>query len=161
MVLSMDCQTSYRFFDLQENEKVYLHKKLNEEWFFGKNRRGCEGMFPCSYINVKVPIRESSSIQNHSSQATTSKSIQKSQPTARALYNFTAEAPEDLSLQVNFNFFFLLFWMDEWTVVFFILKGKRYNHWPSTNQRGMDIRSYWFQTRSISSQFCRVYHIVS
>lgn len=67
-------------------------------------------MFPCSYINVKVPIRESSSIQNHQSQAMTSTPIQKSQPTARALYSFTAEAAEDLSLQVNFNLFFSLTW---------------------------------------------------
>ncbi len=84
-----------------------MHKKLNDEWYFGKNRRGCEGMFPSSYINVKVPIRESSSssssTKNHQSQAMTSTPIPKSQPTpkARALYNFTAEAPEDLSLQVN------------------------------------------------------------
>lgn len=95
---------------MQENEKVYLHKKLNDEWYFGKNRRGCEGMFPSSYINVKVPIREireSTSTKNHQSQATSSTPIQKSQPTARALYNFTAEAPEDLSLQVNINKFSL------------------------------------------------------
>lgn len=87
--------------NLQENEKVYLHKKINDEWYFGKNRRGCEGMFPSSYIDVKVPIRESPPAKtNFQSQAMTSTPIQKSQPTAKALYNFTAEAPEDLSLQV-------------------------------------------------------------
>lgn len=84
-------------------------------------------MFPCSYINVKVPIRESSSIQNHQSQAMTSTPIQKSQPTARALYNFTAEAAEDLSLQVNFNkFFFPTDLIDKWNVL--KIKGKRYYH---------------------------------
>ncbi|KAG4069510.1 hypothetical protein HA402_006876 [Bradysia odoriphaga] len=86
---------------LRENEKVYLHKKLNDEWYYGKNRRGCEGMFPASYINVKVPIRESSSTKNQLSPATTSSPIQKSEPTARALYSFTAETHEDLSLQEN------------------------------------------------------------
>lgn len=85
----------------QENEKVYLHRKLNDEWYYGKNRRGCEGMFPSSYINVIVPIRESSSTKKQQSQAVTSTPIQKSVPTARALYSFAAEAPEDLSLQVN------------------------------------------------------------
>lgn len=86
---------------LRENEKVYLHKKLNDEWYYGKNRRGCEGMFPASYISVKVPIREASSTKNQQSQAMTSSSIQKSQPTARALYSFAAETQEDLSLQEN------------------------------------------------------------
>lgn len=57
-------------------------------------------MFPSSYINVKVPIKESSSTPSQQSQAMTSKPIQPSQPRARALYNFSAEAPEDLSLQV-------------------------------------------------------------
>lgn len=77
-----------------------MYKKLNEEWYYGKNRRGCEGMFPSSYISVKVPIKESSNNQSHQSQTITTKPIQQSQPTARALYNFNAEAPEDLSLQV-------------------------------------------------------------
>lgn len=87
---------------LRENEKVYLHKKLNDEWYYGKNRRGCEGMFPSSYINVKVPIRESSSTKSQPSQAMApSPPVQKSEPTARALYNFTAETHEDLTLQEN------------------------------------------------------------
>lgn len=58
-------------------------------------------MFPASYINVKVPIRELPSTKIQPSQAVTSPSIQKSEPTARALYNFTAETQEDLSLQVK------------------------------------------------------------
>ncbi|KAJ6634234.1 hypothetical protein Bhyg_17296, partial [Pseudolycoriella hygida] len=85
---------------LRVNEKVYLHKKLSEEWYYGKNRRGCEGMFPSSYINVKVPIRESN--ESRQSQAIpSSQAIVKNQPAAKALYSFPAEMPEDLSLQEN------------------------------------------------------------
>lgn len=65
-------------------------------------------MFPSSYITVKVPVKESPPTQNHQAPAMTSKPKPPSQPTARALYNFTAEAPEDLSLQVFVDFLFRL-----------------------------------------------------
>lgn len=108
-------------------------------------------MFPSSYIDVKVPIRESSPSKNQQ----TSTPIQKNQPTARALFNFVAEAPEDLSLQVNFEIFcFLFFVFANWSsiqrIFFFVIEGKRYYHRSSTHQRGMVIRSYWLEARPIS-----------
>lgn len=130
-----------------------MHKKLNDEWYYGKNRRGCEGMFPSSYINVKVPIRESSSTKSQPSQAMApSPPVQKSEPTARALYNFTAETHEDLTLQVK-KIGRKLSRIISLTDVNDLSTGKRYHYRPPANQRRMAVRSYRFQARSISSQF--------
>ena len=63
---------------------------MNDEWYFGKNTRGCEGMFPSSYIDIKVPFKEPT-VDNGSLEKL-----------ARVLYNFTAETPEDLTIRVSY-----------------------------------------------------------
>jgi SH3 domain-containing protein 19 len=42
----------------QVNEKVYLLKQMNDEWLYGRNKRGCEGIFPISYVDIKVPLKD-------------------------------------------------------------------------------------------------------
>lgn len=42
----------------RENEKIYILEKLNDEWLRGRNRSGCEGIFPTNYIDIKVPLKD-------------------------------------------------------------------------------------------------------
>lgn len=84
---------------LRANEKIYLLRRLNNEWFFGRNRRGCEGMFPANYIDIKIPLSDDSAVcsgSNTPSVEMGSKSVK-----CRVLYDFVAEQPEDLSLRVS------------------------------------------------------------
>uniref|UniRef100_A0A336LME0 CSON011085 protein n=1 Tax=Culicoides sonorensis TaxID=179676 RepID=A0A336LME0_CULSO len=81
---------------LRANEKIYLMRRLNDEWLFGRNKRGCEGMFPANFIDVKIPLSDDSAICSGSSTPSVemgSKSVK-----VKALYDFHAEHPEDLSL---------------------------------------------------------------
>lgn len=98
------------------NEKIYLLKRLNEEWLLGRDRRGCEGMFPVNYIEVKVPLQEvrlptttatnnsnssyQSAIKNGDISHSGTDSF-KSHPKVRVLYTFNAETPEDLTIVEN------------------------------------------------------------
>lgn len=103
------------------NDKIYLLKRLNEEWLLGRDRRGCEGMFPANYIEVKVPLEEgrlpstkafSSSGNSSSSRSETAinhsdishsgtDSFKSHHPKVRVLYTFNAETPEDLTIVEN------------------------------------------------------------
>lgn len=83
----------------QANEKVYLIKQMNDEWMFGRNKKGCEGIFPISYVDIRVPLK-----QTEPDSGTASRSASVS-PAAeghhvRALYNFNAETDEDLTIKV-------------------------------------------------------------
>lgn len=49
--------------NFKANEKVYLIKQMNEEWFYGRNKRGCEGIFPISFVEIRVPLK---STENYS-----------------------------------------------------------------------------------------------
>lgn len=95
------------------NDKIYLLKRLNEEWFLGRDRRGCEGMFPANYIEVRIALPgdrqptsststttscSGSSSHNFSSNNSSS-SI--NPPKVRILYTFNAETPEDLTIYEN------------------------------------------------------------
>lgn len=71
---------------------------MNDEWMLGRNKRGCEGIFPKSYIDIRVPLK----LDPDSGTASRSTSVS---PSAgghhiRALYNFNAETDEDLSIKV-------------------------------------------------------------
>ncbi|XP_055608608.1 uncharacterized protein LOC129755926 isoform X2 [Uranotaenia lowii] len=91
------------------NDKIYLLKRLNDEWLLGRDRRGCEGMFPSNYIDVRVPIPD----ESHSGTAVvTSKSVNgsngrlsgtssPSHPKVRVIYTFNGEVTGDLSLVEN------------------------------------------------------------
>lgn len=73
--------------NLQTNEKVYILEQLSAEWYRGRTRSGCEGIFPINYIDVKVPLVEQNA---------------KSKPLrVRCLYNFSAEYDGDLTLKVG------------------------------------------------------------
>lgn len=91
------------------NDKIYLVKRLNEEWFLGRDRRGCEGMFPANYIEVRIALpgdRQPQSCTSSSSTTTTSsnsssRSSSFNPPKVRILYTFNAETPEDLTIYEN------------------------------------------------------------
>lgn len=86
---------------MQANEKIYLIQQMNDEWMYGKNKRGCEGIFPISYIEIKVPLKNP---QNDSGTASRSESVSPavtSSHRVRALYTFNAETDEDLTILVS------------------------------------------------------------
>ncbi|XP_065095096.1 SH3 domain-containing protein 19 isoform X2 [Ochlerotatus camptorhynchus] len=97
------------------NEKIYLLKRLNEEWLLGRDRRGCEGMFPANYIEVKVSLQEgrlptttTSNSKSSNQSATKYGDIShsgtdsfKNHLKVRVLYTFNAETPEDLTIVEN------------------------------------------------------------
>ncbi|XP_050069254.1 uncharacterized protein LOC126557502 [Anopheles maculipalpis] len=93
------------------NDKIYLLKRLNDEWYMGRDKRGLEGMFPVNYVEVKVPLlagcsQEKQPPQQHSvALPLTTKTVRAGSGDGgvivRALYNFKAEAPEDLSMMEN------------------------------------------------------------
>lgn len=73
--------------NFRTNEKVYILEQLSAEWYRGRTRSGCEGIFPINYIDVKVPLVEQNA---------------KSKPLrVRCLYNFSAEYDGDLTLKEN------------------------------------------------------------
>uniref|UniRef100_A0A182PR82 SH3 domain-containing protein n=1 Tax=Anopheles epiroticus TaxID=199890 RepID=A0A182PR82_9DIPT len=76
------------------NEKIYLLKRLNEEWYMGRDKRGLEGMFPVNYVEVKVPLTNQQSIEVGTGSGDDVVKV-------RAMYNFQAQAPEDLTIMEN------------------------------------------------------------
>lgn len=89
---------------LRANEKIYLLRRLNSEWIFGRNKRGCEGMFPANYIDIKIPLSDDSAICSGSNTPSVEMGLKAVK--VRALYDFQAEQPDDLSLRVrNFKYF--------------------------------------------------------
>lgn len=71
---------------LQTNTKIKLLRRENEEWFRGSLRNGAQGLFPASYVQVKVPLPD----DKHASSPPTS--------TAIVLYDFEPAQPGDLKL---------------------------------------------------------------
>lgn len=87
------------YFQFQANEKIYLIKQMNDEWMYGRNKRGCEGIFPVSFINIRVPLK----LEPDSGTASRSQSVSPSEKGTliRALYTFNAETDEDLTIKVS------------------------------------------------------------
>jgi len=83
----------------QANEKVYLIKQMNDEWMYGRNKRGCEGIFPVSYVDIRVPLQQ---LEPDSGTASRSASVSPAVEGhhVRVLYSFNAETDEDLSIKV-------------------------------------------------------------
>ena len=72
---------------------------MNDEWMFGRNKRGCEGIFPISYVEIRVPLKQE---EQDSGTASRSASVSPAVEAhhVRALYNFNAETDEDLTIKV-------------------------------------------------------------
>ncbi|XP_055549184.1 SH3 domain-containing protein 19 isoform X2 [Wyeomyia smithii] len=92
--------------NFKTNEKIYLLKRLDDEWLLGRNRRGCEGMFPANYIEVRVPLTgerlaSASPSAGRHGDISSSKTDSFNHSQVRVLYNFNAEAPEDLTIAEN------------------------------------------------------------
>lgn len=90
--------TNVIFSLLKVNEKVYLIKQMNDEWMFGRNKRGCEGIFPISYVDIRVPLK----VEPDSGTASRSSSVSPAIGIrVRAIYTFNAETSEDLTITVS------------------------------------------------------------
>lgn len=90
--------TFANFSPLKVNEKVYLIKQMNDEWMFGRNKRGCEGIFPISYVDIRVPLK----VEPDSGTASRSSSVSPAIGIrVRAIYTFNAETSEDLTITVS------------------------------------------------------------
>lgn len=97
--------------DFRANEKIYLLRKINEEWYYGRDKRGCEGMFPINYLDVKIKL-PNDTIPATSS-AVPSMAVQ-SQTKVKVLYTFNGEVAEDLKLMENEMVEILYKINDEW-----------------------------------------------
>lgn len=81
----------------QENDKIYILSQINEEWLYGRNKRGCEGMFPYNYIDIRIPLQEA--------KGSTSASVPLTPvgEKIRALYTFIAQEEGDLTFYVRLH----------------------------------------------------------
>ena len=70
---------------------------------FGRNKRGCEGMFPANYIDIKIPLCDDKTTTAISDISHKAKTLTNQCRNVRVLFNFNAEVAEDLSLKVNNN----------------------------------------------------------
>lgn len=86
--------------NFRANEKIYLIQQMNDEWMYGRNKRGCEGIFPISYVDIKVPLK---SVQSDSGTGSRSESVSPASGShrVRVLYTFNAETDEDLTIKEN------------------------------------------------------------
>lgn len=104
---------------LKINDKVYLIRQIDNEWYYGKNKRGCEGIFPSNYINVVIPIQSPeisvsklnvNEMKMNSSNATaTTEPLKHESYTVKTMYDFVSEIDGDLTIRVNAKFRKILF----------------------------------------------------
>lgn len=73
---------------------------MNDEWMYGRNKRGCEGIFPVSYVDIRVPLKNYP--ETDSGTASRSESVSPASNRVRVLYTFNAEAEGDLTILVSF-----------------------------------------------------------
>ncbi|XP_030374497.1 SH3 domain-containing protein 19 [Scaptodrosophila lebanonensis] len=79
--------------NFRENEKIYLVDQPTADWFRGRTRAGCEGIFPANYVEVKVPLGACGGAG--------SSQVAEQLPMVRCLYNFPGEVEGDLAIQEN------------------------------------------------------------
>lgn len=72
---------------------------MNDEWMYGRNKRGCEGIFPISYVDIRVPLK--SYPETDSGTVSRSESVSPAGNRVRVLYTFNAEAEGDLTINVS------------------------------------------------------------
>lgn len=82
---------------------MYLLKPINDEWMYGRNKRGCEGIFPISYVDIQVPL--CNHVEPDSGSTSRSALIKPDADSyiVRVLYNFYAETENDLPIKVFMN----------------------------------------------------------
>ncbi|ALC46627.1 l-3-05822 [Drosophila busckii] len=80
----------------RESEKIYLLEQPTEEWYRGRTRSGCVGLFPANYVEIKVPLGQQQQQQEPQQQ-------HQQLLTGRCLYNFPGEVEGDLGLRVSFG----------------------------------------------------------
>lgn len=80
-------------------------KQVDDEWYYGKNKRGCEGIFPISYINVIIPL-EPKSDGKSCEIGSSAVANDNGSYTVKAMYDFNAETADDLTIMVGFYYFF-------------------------------------------------------
>uniref|UniRef100_A0A6P4E6P6 Uncharacterized protein LOC108038584 n=1 Tax=Drosophila rhopaloa TaxID=1041015 RepID=A0A6P4E6P6_DRORH len=85
----------------RESEKIYLLDHPTPEWFRGRTRSGCEGIFPVNYVDVKVPLGATGGGAAASAAAPLPSHSQTQLNTALCLYNFPGGVEGDLVLQEN------------------------------------------------------------
>lgn len=67
---------------------------------YGRNKRGCEGMFPSNYVDIRVPL------QDHEEASSAKYALALLTPVGekiRALYTFIGQEDEDLTFYVSFK----------------------------------------------------------
>lgn len=118
-----------------------LLRQINDDWYYGRNARGDEGMLPTSYVDIKVPLRTApASVHDEDPPAaqpptTAAPSLNAAAAgdgrAARALYTFNAQTADDLTILVHEPIKVLYAVNDEW------LYGE-----TSTGQRGQFPAAY-------------------
>lgn len=72
---------------------------MNDEWMYGRNKRGCEGIFPVSYVDIRKPLPLETDSGTASRSASVSPAIESHR--VLVLYNFNAQTEEDLTIKVK------------------------------------------------------------
>lgn len=151
---------------LQENDKIYLIRQENAEWMYGRSKRGCEGIFPINYVDIKVPLtannNQAALAPVASAAAPTVKATKavakQAERRCRAVYDFTAEADEDLSIKVGDIWLKKQMIMILTYFVFFVLVGRRNPHNNCRDQRGVayGTKIQWLP-RPVPCGLCRIF----
>lgn len=78
-------------------------RQINDDWFYGRNEQGQEGMLPTSYVDVKVPppSADTDSPSQPPQQPAPTIAPEPDRNTgrpARALFTFNAQTADDLTI---------------------------------------------------------------
>ncbi|XP_063832332.1 SH3 domain-containing protein 19 isoform X2 [Ostrinia nubilalis] len=82
------------------NSRINLIRRVDHEWLYGSLRSGAEGLFPCSYVEIKVPLPNEAKPAHFA--------------TATALYDFEPAQPGDLRFRIGDTITVLQKVSDEW-----------------------------------------------
>uniref|UniRef100_A0A915AVK1 SH3 domain-containing protein n=1 Tax=Parascaris univalens TaxID=6257 RepID=A0A915AVK1_PARUN len=83
----------------QPNDVVLLKKEVDEQWIYALNTRtGEHGIVPIVFLDIKVPLVPTQTSNTMSGAAS---SIERSETTARALYDYDTGITGDLKFRVN------------------------------------------------------------
>ncbi|CAG4965929.1 unnamed protein product [Parnassius apollo] len=83
------------------NSKIYLIRRVNDEWLCGRLRNGMQGLFPANYVEVKVPLPNETVLKCNFGFAT-------------AIYDFEPVQPGDLRFTAGDTIDVMQKLNDEW-----------------------------------------------